>query len=174
MHHRSGEPTLNPNTAALAEGLRGPEECAAREAALDAAHDLERACQAAGLNLSALASMRRSGEVEIGSVSPQVASELAALIRRRAKPAFQAAVKLSAALQTHDLDMTEPHVHYRKIHLGEVALGTADRLACLLGFPSQLEPAADLLAPHTVAGHPARQRLPPSHRRRLPRSGTSP
>ncbi|MEV0257731.1 hypothetical protein AB0H82_26170 [Streptomyces sp. NPDC050732] len=126
------------------------DEQAHRAAAANASLALERASRAAGLNLSALPSMSRTGQVDISSVSPQVASELATLIRRRAKSAFRAAAQLKAAFQSHDLEIPDPHVSNRQICLGDVTLETADRLACLLGAPPQRGSEGELAYwPHT-------------------------
>ncbi|MGA4842128.1 hypothetical protein [Streptomyces sp. G45] len=115
----------------------------ARRAASAAALDLHSACTAAGLNLSALPSMERPGQVDIGWVSPQTADELTRLIRRTIKQALRVSERLHAAFRTRGLDMPDPYVDHGRIELGAISLITADRLTGLLGGPVP-DPEVDL------------------------------
>ncbi|MGA4841220.1 hypothetical protein [Streptomyces sp. G45] len=115
----------------------------ARRAASAAALDLHHACTAAGLDLSALPSMERPDQVDIGWVSPQTAQELARMIRRTIKQALRVSERLRAVFRTRGLGMPDPYVRHGRIELGAISLTTADRLTGLLGGPSS-DPDVDL------------------------------
>ncbi|MDF2257197.1 hypothetical protein [Streptantibioticus ferralitis] len=106
---------------------------------MEAAIDLRRACTAAGLRLSPWTNTERKPCVDVGTTDPATALHLARLIRKSLKRAFKTADVLSSAFQAHGLDVPTPHVYGAKIRLGNVSICTADRLACVLGAPSQPE-----------------------------------
>ncbi|MEU2558452.1 hypothetical protein ABZ626_03755 [Streptomyces longispororuber] len=115
----------------------------ARRAAATASFELHHACAAAGLNLSALPSMERPGQVDIGWVSPETAAELTRMIRRTVKEALRASERLRVVFRARGLDVAEPYVHHGRIVLGEISLTTADHLTRLLGGPLP-DPDVDL------------------------------
>ncbi|WP_172387956.1 hypothetical protein [Streptomyces sp. MNP-20] len=115
----------------------------ARRAAGSASLDLHHACAAAGLSLSALPSIERPGQVEIGLVSPETAVTLTRMIRRTIKDALRASERLRAVFLARGLDMSDPYVRQGQIVLGEISLTAADRLTGLLGGP-QPDPDTEL------------------------------
>lgn len=126
---------MTANITSLTDRLGAPARPDARRAASAAALDLHRACDAAGLNLSALPSMERAGQVDIGRVSPETAAELARLVRDSIRRTLGTCERLRAAFRVHCLDIPEPYVHHGRIELGQISLTTADRLTALLGGP---------------------------------------
>ncbi|MCB5911058.1 hypothetical protein [Streptomyces pinistramenti] len=66
------------------------------------------------------------------------ATELARLIRKGMRGTYKVAAQLREAARAHGLDdFPNPSVHNARIHLGDLSIPTADRLACALGAPPQ-------------------------------------
>lgn len=134
-------------TAKYAEPTTASEtERSWRQQTAEAASELECALRAAGLRGPSLMPMsgRPGPYIELGVIHADTASELARLIRKAMKGAFNTAEALRIALRAHKLDMPDPYVHQAKIHFGDISLATADHLACILGAPPQQDSHLDL------------------------------
>ncbi|MFJ5952228.1 hypothetical protein [Streptomyces noursei] len=78
--------------------------------------------------------------VRLNAINARTAVELARLLRKALRGPYKVAAQLRAAARAHGLhDFPDPTVYGVKIHLGEVSIATADRLACLLGAPPEPE-----------------------------------
>ncbi|WP_274558100.1 hypothetical protein [Streptomyces spiramyceticus] len=117
-----------------------------REQTGQAAIELDRALHAAGLKALSPIPMgsERPGYIGLNDIHANTALELARLIRKAMKSAFKTAEALRSAFRAHGLDMPDPAVYGGKIHLGDISLATADRLACVLGAPPQRDSPLDL------------------------------
>ncbi|MGG2459347.1 hypothetical protein ACO0M4_05910 [Streptomyces sp. RGM 3693] len=78
--------------------------------------------------------------VRLNAINARTAVELARLLRKALRGPYKVAAQLGAAARAHGLDdFPDPTIYGAKIHLGEVSIATADRLACLLGAPTEPE-----------------------------------
>ena len=105
-----------------------------------AVSDLERELRAAGLGALApvLGGDDKESYVALRRIDAVTAVELARLLRKGMRGTYRIASDLQAALRAHGLeDFPVPHVRNAKIHLGDVSVATADRLALALGAPPQ-------------------------------------
>ncbi|MEU3973408.1 hypothetical protein [Streptomyces bacillaris] len=106
----------------------------------DAAGVLSDVLRAAGLTMLApiFYEDERGPFVQLSKIDADEATELARLVRKGMKRSFQTALDLHAAVRAHGLDnFPAPVVRHARIHLGDVSVPTADRLACILGAPPQ-------------------------------------
>ncbi|AJC58579.1 hypothetical protein GZL_06006 [Streptomyces sp. 769] len=78
--------------------------------------------------------------VRLNGINTAAADELTQLLRKAMRGTYKVAAQLRAAVRAHGLDdFPEPTVYDSKIHLGDVSIATADKLACVLGAPPQAE-----------------------------------
>ncbi|WP_261951650.1 hypothetical protein [Streptomyces nigrescens] len=111
-----------------------------RQETATAASALERELRAAGLSglRPALGGDDEEPHVTLNGIDAVTAAELARLLRKGMRRTYKIASDLHAALLSHGLeDFPTPYVHNASIHLGDVSVSTADRLALILGAPPQ-------------------------------------
>ncbi|NEA53564.1 hypothetical protein G3I60_05185 [Streptomyces sp. SID13666] len=107
-----------------------------------AASELGEIFRAVGINVSRVVvndDDDRAPFINLGTVDAAAGFELARRIRKSMKPLLQTANALQAAFIAHELEVPAPIIYHGKIILGNISVPDTDRLACLLGAPSQEE-----------------------------------
>lgn len=131
----------HPTTAPLSQQSADPVPNA-RTHTWQAASELGEIFRAVGINVSLVAvndDDDRAPFINLGTVDAATGFELVRRIRKGMKPLLQTANALQAAFLAHELDIPDPIIYHGKIILGNISVPAADRLACLLGAPSQQE-----------------------------------
>ncbi|QEU93367.1 hypothetical protein [Streptomyces kanamyceticus] len=111
-----------------------------RQGTAQAASALDRELRAAGLASlqPVLDDDRETPYVRLNRIDAVTAAELARLLHKGMRSAYKVVSDLRAAVRAHGLeDFPVPYVYCTKIHLGDIPVATADRLALLLGAPPQ-------------------------------------
>ncbi|GAV44745.1 hypothetical protein [Streptomyces acidiscabies] len=132
-----------------------------RPTVAEAASELTRACQAAGLKIQVSSSPSKAGfgrYLVLGEVTPQTAVRLAELIEEQLTEAHQAAEELWNTFQACGLTTPTPYVVGSRIDLGDVSVETAEQLAVLLGAPPRPDssaPVVDWVVGQEAADRPA-------------------